>query len=155
MTKADFRRFATGWMTAHAVTGSTPGPEALKFCFQALAEFDIDDVEAALGAHARNADAGMFPPKPADIVRHINGASESLAAVAWADFRQATRTQVMPEEEALRVVIRRMGGLEYLGEKKSRELDFMLLQFKALYLVAREPQRLGITAARHQAVSKS
>ena len=47
-----------------------------------------------------------------------------------------------------------MGGLEYLGvDKSSRDLDFMLPQFKALYLATRDPGKLGIAGPGKGAVA--
>lgn len=153
MTKDDFRKFGAAWMTAHAVFGSEPSAAALQLCYRALECYSIDDIENALAAHMRDPEAGRFAPKPADIVRAIDGATESRAMVAWTEFREATRTGKAPADPVVQAVVKRMGGLPYLGDKTSRELDFMLPQFKTLYAAAVEPQRLGLAAAARQALA--
>ncbi len=110
------------------------------------------EVEAALIAHAMNPSFGQFPPKPADIIRLLGGSEESHLAVAWADFRQATRSGEMPKDQILSEVIRRMGGLDRLGEMNSRDVDFLKKNFDALYMAHKEPTRLGISTRKSEAI---
>ena len=144
MTNDDSKKFCSAWSAAMGVYGKTVEPQTLAIVFRCLQEYELAEVEQALAAHLKDPEHGKFPPKPADIVRAIEGDKESLEAIAWANFRYATRSGDMPNDPVMVEVIRRMGGLDYLGDKNSRDVDFMETQFKALYWVSRKPETLGI-----------
>lgn len=144
MKQTDFKRFAVAWQAAQKVYGKTADADVISLCFRVLSQYELADIENALGAHLQDGEGGQYAPRPADIVRKLEGSKDSQVALAWADFRQATRSGEMPDDPALQQVIRRLGGLEFLGDKKSRDLDFMREQFAAMWLAADEPERLGI-----------
>lgn len=144
MKNEDFKRFSVSWQTAQAAYGKPVEPAVVALVFRVLEPYALADVEAALGAHLRDPETGQFPPKPADVVRKIEGSSDAQVALAWATFRECTRSGEMPADETLATVIRRMGGLERLGDMKSRDLDFLHKNFAALYLATKEPMRAGI-----------
>lgn len=152
MKAGDAERFAVAWQSAHQVYGKGVEPAAIALVFRVLQGYELADVEAALGRHLKTSE---FAPKPADIVRAIEGSEDSQVALAWQRFREATRSGNMPSDEALCKVIRRMGGLELLGDRTSRDLDFMRDNFKALWLAERDPVRLGIAAARREAIGRA
>ena len=51
--------------------------------WKSLKHFEWQDVERALNAHIYNPDCGQFFPKPADVVRFIEGSGETRALQAW------------------------------------------------------------------------
>ena len=149
MTKDDFKRFGVIWNSAHGVYGKAVEPQTIALVFKILAGYELAHVEAALAAHLKNCE---FAPKPADVVRRIEGDQDAHVALAWSEFRQATRSGEMPADEAVCAAIRRMGGLELLGERTPRDLDFMRDSFAALFLAARNPMRLGIVGPKREAL---
>lgn len=154
MKKDDAERFALVWQTAHGVYGKPVQPETIALVFRVLEPYELHDVENALGAHLRDQDTGQYPPKPADVVRRIEGQTDAKVAMAYASFRQAIRDRRTPDDPAVAECVRRMGGLHDLGGRSSRDLDFLLDQFRALYLAYSEPSRLGINGPKLRAVTK-
>ena len=63
--------------------------EALQVWWNTLVAYDYQAVRDAFGRHLTNPDQGQFPPKPADIVRHLEGSAQSRAQQAWAKAHQA------------------------------------------------------------------
>lgn len=90
MRENDFDEFEQLLTAAFDVLGKTPAakvisPTALALFFQALAEYPLPKVRAALAAHVKR---GKFTPTPADIVEHIeastNGDGRPGPEEAWA-----------------------------------------------------------------------
>lgn len=83
--------------------------------FDVLAPYSFEDVARALRAHLRNPDTGQFFPKPADVVRFIEGDTQSRALVSWtranrANFDVGQYESVDFGDPALHRVIVDMGG---------------------------------------------
>ncbi len=65
-------------------------PEAvIELYWQTLQRFEWQAVKQALHAHVQHPDIGQFFPKPADVIRHIEGGPEQRAIRAWAWVLQA------------------------------------------------------------------
>lgn len=88
MQQADFDNFARVLDAAYALHSKALTADARSLFFAALAEFSIADVRKAFSAHLRDPQAGRFPPKPADLIGHLRGASADDgrpgAEEAWA-----------------------------------------------------------------------
>ncbi len=61
----------------------TPERIQLMMYFNALSRFCLDDIKSAFNSHIQNPDNGQFFPKPADIIRYMDGGSETRAGEAW------------------------------------------------------------------------
>lgn len=90
MRENDYDEFAALLAATFDVLGKTPAakvvsPSAQALFFQALAEYPLPQVRAALAAHVKR---GKFTPTPADIVEHIeaatNGDGRPGPEEAWA-----------------------------------------------------------------------
>jgi hypothetical protein len=87
MKASDAKRFAGILYATFEVYGQQPSKMAVDIWWNALSEYTIEQVEGALAAHIRDADSGQFKPKPADVIRKIDGSREdkaAMAARAWA-----------------------------------------------------------------------
>lgn len=78
MREADFDEFSELLKAAFDILGKTPAAKVissttLALWFQALAEYPLPAVRAALGAHIRR---GKFTPTPADIIEHLEAAGQ-------------------------------------------------------------------------------
>lgn len=51
--------------------------------WEACKGFDLDQVRKALTAHAMDPERGQFAPKPADLVRQLQGTHSDRALLAW------------------------------------------------------------------------
>ena len=110
----------------------------IEIYWQALAGFEFDEVKQAFQAHINHPDTGQFMPKPADVLRYLNGGSETQALQAWSRVLQIMRdvgsyNTLVFDDEILHCVIEDMGGWIRLCEKTIKELDFLAHEFKKRY----------------------
>ena len=91
MTKNDRAQFAELWVAAYAVYGKQVSDGMLDVVFNALSAYSLKDIRTGLSGHIKNPDSGQFPPKPADVIKHISGNSQSSAGEAWAKVDYAVR----------------------------------------------------------------
>jgi len=87
MNKADFEKFSACWEQACNGAGKEVSPRAIEWAFEVLKDKSIEQVMNALISHARDPETGQFMPKPADVIRHIDGKKEDrkdAATIAWA-----------------------------------------------------------------------
>ncbi len=79
MHSTDFKDFSQALDDAYELTGTgvtrviSAGAKAMFFA--ALAQHSLDTVRGALMAHCLDPARGGFPPKPADVIRQIQGAA--------------------------------------------------------------------------------
>lgn len=107
--------------------------------FLTLKQYDLDAIDAALVAHVANPDTGQYPPKPADVVRLIDGGTGDRALRAWSMVDRAIR-QVGPNASLAfpcpitHRIIDDMGGWERLCNTPSDdELKFVGIEFQKRY----------------------
>lgn len=110
----------------------------LEIWISAMRPYDIAAVRAALSWHATHGDAGQFMPKPADVVRHIEGSSQDKALGAWNKVFDAIRlvgpwTTVAFDDALIHVVVRDMGSWQELCMVTFDELPFKQREFITLY----------------------
>ena len=111
----------------------------LRIYWAALKHLVLDEVRHGLNLHVRNPDTGMFLPKPADIIRHIDGSSDSQAKLAWSQVDKAIRyhgawaSVVFVEEPRIHAVIADMGGWIKLCATSEREYAFKQNEFEKRY----------------------
>ena len=113
-------------------------PALLNLWFACLQPYPLAEVQRAFERHLVNPDAGQFPPKPADIVRLIDGSGDGQALLAWAKAERAVRTvggyrSVAFDDPLIHVVIADMGGWIRLCETKTDELPFRQQEFAKRY----------------------
>lgn len=110
----------------------------LKIWFEALSDYSIEEVAEGVTAYIKNPDTGSYKPKPADIIRMIDGTSADKAMVAWTMVENAVRRigtyrTVVFEDPIIHRVIEDMGGWCSLGEKQESELPFVQKEFLTRY----------------------
>ena len=66
MTKTDFVQFQALWKSTQENFGSLPSKEAVQMAFQALAQFPLSDVQAALMNHIQTSE---FRPTVKDVFK--------------------------------------------------------------------------------------
>lgn len=90
-------------------------PFAATVWWQACAPFDLEQVRKALTRHAMDPDRGQFAPKPADIVRQLQGTTTDRALVAWGKVYEAMCSvgayqSVAFDDPAIHAAVGDMGG---------------------------------------------
>ena len=106
--------------------------------FNALARFDINDVRTGFNRHIQNPDSGQYWPKPADIIRNLQGASETRSGAAWTVVDKTVRTvgpyqNVVFDDPVIHAVISDMGGWITLCNSSAEDYPFRANEFKKRY----------------------
>lgn len=107
--------------------------------FDALKGFDLDSVRRGLNAHVQNPDSGQFPPKPADVVRLIDGTSQDQGMQAWSRVDKAVRRvgpyqSVVFDDAIVHRVIDEMGGwIKLCNTPSEDDYKFQGIEFARRY----------------------
>jgi hypothetical protein len=116
--------------------------------WQTLKEFEWQDVERAFQSHIHNPDCGQYFPKPADIVRFIEGNGETKALQAWAKVEHAIHQvgryeSLSFDDPLIHAVLEDMGGWIKLCSVTLDELPFRANEFQKRYMgfVIKKPNR--------------
>lgn len=116
--------------------------------FNALLAYPLDEISAAFSRHVVDPDHGQFPPKPADVVRLIDGGGDGKALAAWSKVDRAIRhvggwRSVCFDDPLIHACIDAMGGWIKLCETATDELPFRQQEFakryRSLLMLATEP----------------
>lgn len=103
---------------------------AVSVWWQACERFDYTQVARALTAHAMDAEKGVFPPKPADVVRALEGTKSDRALIAWGKVHEAMSavgayTDVVFDDPAIHAAIEDMGGWPKICRTESDQLSYL------------------------------
>lgn len=138
MKPTDFNAFSAIWARCWEALGRAISGQGIRFAFDALSHYDLEDIARALNLHARNPDSGQYPPKPADVVRILEGDTETRAMRAWVAVERALRSigsysSVVFDDPITQGVISEMGGWIKLCEVTEDELPFRRNEFVKRY----------------------
>lgn len=140
MRNTDTETFAA--MLVATLTGVYRQPEpradVIAIWFGALAGFALDDIRRALSLHVRDPDRGQYPPRPADVVRLIEGSTQTQGAIAWAKVERALRSvgsyaSVAFDDPLIHVVLSEMGDWPSLCQTTVEDLPFRRRDFERRY----------------------
>lgn len=117
--------------------------ESLAMWFMALQRFELSEVRAALSRHVGDPDRGQFPPRPADIVRQIDGSNAGAAPIAWGKVVRAisqagSYVNVVFDDAAIHAAIADLGGWPEICRTTNDELPFVQRRFESAYRSYRE-----------------
>ena len=104
----------------------------------AMRGYDYDAVRDAMNRHLMNPDSGQFLPKPADIVKMIDGGTADSALVGWSKFDKAVRSvgpymSIVFDDPIIHRVIEDMGGWTSFATKTDDEWPFIKNEFVTRY----------------------
>lgn len=139
MNKNDVEGFNQVLISAAEVTGKSLSAQSLVLYWDLLSTFELTDIRNAVQAHLKNPETGSFMPKPADIIKFINGSSESRSMQAWTKVDKAIRTVGIHESIAfddplIHAVIESMGGWITLNNiQNHKEIAFKAVEFEKRY----------------------
>lgn len=138
MTEHDKPNFAKLLTSVMAFYRQDMSEFALGVWWEGCKPFDFSAVRDAFNRHAVNPDNGQFAPKPADVVRLLQGSSQDGALVAWAKVNRAVRqvgtySTVVFDDPVIHRVIQDMGGWVALGTKEEKEWPFVAKEFENRY----------------------
>ena len=114
----------------------------LKIWFEALSSYSVQEVAAGVTAYVKCPDHGSYKPKPADIIKMIDGTAADLAFLAWTKLvdalgRVGTYRTVVFDDPVIHRVVDDMGGWTSFGSKTERELPFAEKEFVGRYRALR------------------
>ena len=99
MIDSDKREFGEMMTAVFQLYKSEPNKQILRLYWKALLNYSIEQVQEAVDQHVVNTKNGQFLPKPADILKQINGGKSSIeiknekAGLVWlAKKREELRT---------------------------------------------------------------
>lgn len=138
MTESD--RAAMGELLTQVLSfyGQSVSPFALGVWWQACQGFELAQVRRAMTAHAMDPDRGQWAPKPADIVRQLQGTMADRSLIAWGKVMDAIRRvgayqSVVFDDGAIHAAIEDMGGWPNTCRTKDSELPFLQRRFCDLH----------------------
>jgi hypothetical protein len=114
------------------------GKELTRFAgqvwMQACDSFDVEQVSKALSAHLMDPERGQFMPKPADLVRQLQGTKTDRSLIAWGKAYDAMQrvgayTSVVFDDPVIHAVIADIGGWTTLCRTTTDELPFVQKRF--------------------------
>lgn len=138
MLEQDRAKFASLLKATLDVFGKDVSPGVITVWWEALRRFEYAEVRAAFSRHIQNADSGQFAPKPADIIRTLEGDSEGRALGAWTKVLEALRKvgtwrSVVFDDPLIHAVLEDMGGWIRLGTMMTDEVPFRGQEFHKRY----------------------
>lgn len=138
MTDNDFDKFGVMICTLGEMYAKTVTSNMIGLYFHALKTYDIADIGRGFNLHVRNPDNGQFFPKPADVVRMIDGDSGTQGGLAWTKVLSAIKSiggyrSVVFDDQVIHRVITDMGGWPKLCECKEAETPFVAKEFERRY----------------------
>jgi hypothetical protein len=138
MQADDLEMFQESIEQVYAFYGKDCSRFALDVWWQALKPFDLRAIQDALGRHCVNPDNGQFMPKPADVMRMMEGSTLDSAVQAWTKIERAitsvgTYQTVVFDDPLIHRVISDMGGWPAFGQKSVDEWPFVGKEFQTRY----------------------
>lgn len=143
MTEKDFEKFREGLAGIYGFYDKEINTFVLDIWWGALKHFDLPSIIQAFNRHVVNTESGKWLPKPADIIRMLQGSSQDSAMTAWAKVDKALRhkgtyVDVVFDDPLIHRVLHDMGGWIALGQKNEDEWPFVAKEFENRYRGFRE-----------------
>lgn len=137
----DLKRFADTMLAMCELYGKDLSKPALALWWELLADYPIEDVERGVRACMRSPDHGQFMPKPADVIRAIEGTSADRAVLAWGRVVEAMRLvgayrSVAFDDIAIHAAVQDLGGWAHLCRQGLDEMPFLQKRFVDAYKAA-------------------
>lgn len=138
MRREDFRRFGLALSACAELYGRTVSEGAMSLWWQVLERFEIEAVERAFRQAVESPDSGQFMPRPADLVKRLEGTSADRSLIAWGKVLDAMQRvgayrTVVFDDGAIHAAVSDMGGWPALCRSSADELPFTQKRFCDLH----------------------
>lgn len=105
---------------------------------QVCQRYEVEQVRKAFTAHTMDAERGHFPPKPADLVRALEGTATDRAMLAWGKALEAVSavgsySDVVFDDPAIHAVVEDLGGWPKLCRTETADLSYTQHRFCEAY----------------------
>jgi hypothetical protein len=140
MQLSDKPKFLEVLAGVHDFYGKELSAFAGQVWWQAVSGFGLEQATKALSAHLMDPDRGQFMPKPADLVRQLQGTHADRSLVAWGKVLETIRRvgaykTVVFDDPAIHAAITDMGGWPAVCCTEVDELPFLQKRFCELHRV--------------------
>lgn len=134
MQQSDRQHFVQLITDVMAYYGKDASPFVLGLWWDACQGVTFEQLQKALGAHAKDAERGVYAPKVADIVRVLQGTSTDRAALAWGKVLSAISAvgayqDVVFDDPAIHAAITDCGGWQKVCRGEMAELSYLQHRF--------------------------
>ncbi|MGB0893816.1 MAG: DUF6475 domain-containing protein [Parashewanella sp.] len=138
MTEQDKEEFAEIWSATYNLYSKQMTLPILNLTFEALNHFTIKQIRNGLTSHIQSPESGAFCPRPADVIKQIEGSGIDRASNAWAKVLYAIRhvgawSSIQFDDLLIHLVIEKIGGWITLCKLKESELSFKQKDFIGHY----------------------
>lgn len=138
MNEQDKRAFKELVTNVMAFYRQDTSPFALQVWWTACQPFSLEQVTKAMSAHAVDADRGQFAPKPADVVKALQGTKTDRARSAWGKVMDAMQRvgayqTVCFDDPVIHAVVEDIGGWMNLCRSDFDQLSFTEHRFCESY----------------------
>ena len=106
--------------------------------WESLKRYEYAEVRGAFSAHVTHPEHGRFWPKPADIIRQLEGDPGSNALMAFEKLRRAIKAvgpyrDVVFDDPLIHACVDQLGGWERVNEWTDEDLPYRCTDFQKLY----------------------
>ncbi len=138
MNEGEKPQFAQSMTAVGEIYGREISEIMVGIYWNALKNYEMTDVQKAFQGHTRDTDNGQFFPKPADLIRHIDGNKDGKALRAWSKAYQAIRrygrrNSVVFDDALIHAVIEDMGGWIDFAGMSEEDAPFRAREFEKRY----------------------
>ncbi|WP_133408158.1 DUF6475 domain-containing protein [Parashewanella tropica] len=138
MTDHDKEEFAEIWSATYNLYSKQMTLPTLAIAFEALSHYDIKQIRSGLTSHIQSPEIGAFCPKPADVIKQIEGRGADKASAAWAKVLYAIHhvgawSSIKFDDLLIHLVIEKIGGWASVCKLKECELSFKQKDFIGHY----------------------
>lgn len=145
MNEHDKKRFASIMTANGEVFDKKITKSLMQTYFKFLSRYSIETVEQAFQKHLLDSDQGMFFPKPANIVKNIEGNAKEQTMViqdraesSWVDIlgeisRIGSYGTLKLEDRQALSTVRSIGGWKYLCSRTNDQLNWVKKEFMSVY----------------------
>ncbi|PCH57212.1 MAG: hypothetical protein COC15_01580 [Legionellales bacterium] len=138
MHSNEFNKFSAMFLGVSAVYKAQTSDFTTQFYWNALKKYEFCVVEQAFSRHATNPDNGQFMPKPADIIRILDGTSSDKSLAAWqkvvaAMDQVSVYDSIAFDDAIIHAVIYAMGGWQRLCDTTISDMPFRAQEFQKRY----------------------
>jgi hypothetical protein len=135
MTHDDLENFSSLLVGVGELYGKIISSALVEIYWEALFDYDIELIRESFSRHVKNSESGQFMPKPADIIKFIDGLPEEKALLAWSKVernRNSYESYVF-DDAIIHSVIQDMGGWVRVCEVNLDQLSFLQNEFVKRY----------------------
>lgn len=138
MKPTDFEAFTAMLAAVGEMYGKSISEFANSLYWNALQGYELNAVRQAFDRHVKNPDTGQWMPKPADLIRMMQGSTQDASMLAWSKVDQTVRVvgpyqTVTFDDPVIHRVISDMGGWIDLCAKTDADWPYVQREFENRY----------------------